>query len=58
MMEFLKNVKWKHYVNYIAITLVLIIFSSVALAGGLPQSTAFKLEEIAISIILGCWIFR
>ena len=52
MMEFLKNVKWKHYVNYIAITLVLIIFSSVALAGGLPQSTAFKLEEIAISIIL------
>ena len=52
MMNIFKNVKWKHYVNYIAITLVLVIFGSVALAGGLPQSTAFKLEEIAISIIL------
>lgn len=52
MMNIFKNVKWKHYVNYIAITLVLVIFGSVALASGLPQSTAFKLEEIAISIIL------
>ncbi len=52
MMKFIKNIKWKHYVNYIAIALVLVIFSSIALVGGLPQSMAFKLEEIAISIIL------
>ena len=52
MMEFLKKLKWQHYVSYIVITMVLVIFSSVALAGGLPQSVAFKLEEIAISIIL------
>lgn len=51
-MRFLKNMMWKHYVSYIAIALVVVIFGSVALAGGLPQSIAFKLEEIAISIIL------
>ena len=51
-MKNLKNIKWKHYLNYIAVSIVLIVFSAIAFAGGLPQSTAFKLEEIAISIIL------
>ena len=52
MMKQLKNLKWKHFVNYIAIGLVLVIFSSLAFAGALPQSTVYRLEEIAISIIL------
>ena len=52
MMKGFQNIKWQRYLNYVAIGLVLIIFSSLAFAGGLPQSTVFKLEEIAISIIL------
>ncbi len=52
MMKNLKSIKWKHFVNYIAIGLVLVIFSSLAFAGALPQSTVYRLEEIAISIIL------
>ena len=52
MMKNLKNIKWNHFVNYIAIGLVLVIFSSLAFAGALPQSTVYRLEEIAISIIL------
>ena len=51
-MKNLKSIKWKHFVNYIAIGLVLVIFSSLAFAGALPQSTVYRLEEIAISIIL------
>ncbi len=51
-MKSLKNVKWKHFINYIAITLVLVIFSVLAFARALPQSTVYRLEEIAISIIL------
>ena len=51
-MKALKNVQWKHFSNYIAVGLVLIVFSSLALAGALPQSTVYRLEEIAISIIL------
>ena len=47
-----KKIKWKYYVNYVAIgvlTIVLGIFSSV---GGLDQGTQFMLEKIGISVIL------
>ena len=48
----LKNIKWKHYISYIAIALVTVIFAVLAMVGAVPQSTAFILEKIAISIIL------
>lgn len=51
-MNKVKHIKWKHYISYVAIGVVTIIFAILAFGGGLPQSTAFKLEEIAISIIL------
>ena len=51
-MKTLKSMKWKHFANYIAVAVALIVFSSLALAGALPQSTVYRLEEIAISIIL------
>ena len=51
-MNKITHIKWKHYISYVAIGIVTIIFAILAFAGALPQSTAFKLEEIAISIIL------
>lgn len=51
-MKKLKNVKWKHYINYIAIAIVLVVFGSLSVTGGLPSSTLYLLEKISISIIL------
>lgn len=51
-MNRMRHIKWKYYIGYIGIGLITVIFAAFALAGALPQSTAFKLEEIAISIIL------
>ncbi len=51
-LEKLKTVKWKHFVNYIAIGVVALIFSVLTLAGALPQSTLFLLEKITMNIIL------
>ena len=48
----LKSIKWKKYINYVAIAIVTIVFGSLSLAGGLPASTIYLLEKIAISIIL------
>lgn len=51
-MKKLLNIKWSNYLSYIAVSLVAIIFGVMALSGTLQQSMAYKLEEIAISIIL------
>ncbi len=48
----LKAVKWKHYVNYIAVTAFLLVFSIISFSGGLKLSTAFLLEKIAIAVVL------
>ncbi len=48
----LKNIKWKHYVNYIAVGIVTIVFGAMSMGGMLPSSTLYLLEKIAISIIL------
>ena len=48
----LKSVKWKNYINYIGVALFTLIFMIVSLSGGLKQSTANLLEQIAISIVL------
>ena len=52
LLENLKKIKWKHFVNYIAIGIVAIIFSSMTFADALPQSTLFLLEKITMNIIL------
>ncbi len=51
-MSNLRNIKWKHYVNYIAVAIVAIVFTALSFGGMLPSSTLYLLEKIAISIIL------
>ncbi len=51
-MNKLRKVKWKHFVNYIAIGIVAIIFSCLTFADALPQSTLYLLEKITMNIIL------
>lgn len=46
------NIKWKNFVNYIAVGIVGIIFSLLTLTSGLPQSTLFLLEKITMNIVL------
>lgn len=48
----MKNFKWKHYVNYIAIAIFTIIFSVISLTGSLSSSTVYMLEKISIAIML------
>ncbi len=48
----LGNAKLKHYINYIAIAIVAIVFGGISISGSLPFSTINLLEKIAISIIL------
>ena len=52
MANLLKNIKWKHYINYIGIAIATIVFGALSFAGMLPSSTIYLLEKIAISIIL------
>ena len=48
----MKHIKWKHYIGYIAIAAATVLFAVMAMIGALPQSSAFLLEKIAISMIL------
>lgn len=49
----LKNVKWKHYINYIVIGIFTIAFAGVYFATGtMPKSTTNLLSNIGIAIIL------
>ena len=48
----LKSIKWKHYINYIAVAIVTVVFGVLSFGGALPSSTLYLLEKIAISIIL------
>ena len=50
--EKLKKFKWKNYVNYVAITLALLVFSSLSLTGSLKSSTLYLLEKMGIAILL------
>lgn len=48
-----KRFKLNHYISYIAIGIVLVVFGTITLAGGdIKSSTLYLLEKIAISIIL------
>lgn len=48
----MKNFKVKHYVSYIGVGVFALIFTVLTFTTGLPQSTLYLLEKIAISIIL------
>ena len=48
----LKKVKWRHFINYIAIGIVAIIFTVMTMGEALPQSTLYLLEKITMNIIL------
>lgn len=50
--EKIKKYKLKRYINYIAISFVLILFSTLSLTGSLKQSSIYLLEKIGISILL------
>lgn len=48
----LKKIKWKHFVNYIAVAVVALILSAFSIGGALPLSTLFMLEKITMNIVL------
>lgn len=52
MIKHKKNFKLKHYINYIGIGFITILFSILSLTGNASISLQFLLEKIAISIIL------
>ena len=47
-----KNIKWKHYINYIVIAVATILFTALSFSGALKSSDIYLLEKIAISITL------
>lgn len=52
IVEKMKKIKWKRYVNYIAVSFALILFSSLSLTGSLKSSTLYLLEKMGIAILL------
>lgn len=52
MMTNLKNIKWKHYINYLVIAIATILFAVLSSLGFLKSSDLYLLEKIAIAIIL------
>lgn len=51
-MEKLKSVKWNHYLNYIVVAAVTLIFAILSLTGFIDSSDKYLLEKIAIAITL------
>lgn len=52
LLEKMKKVKWSHYINYIAVGIIGLLFTLLAVADVLPQSTLYLLEKITMSVIL------
>ncbi len=48
----LGTIKWKHFINYMVVAAVGLLFTVLSLTTGLQSSTLFLLEKICISIIL------
>jgi len=46
------KIKWKHYVNYIVVAALALLFSILSATGVLKASTQYMLEKMAISVIL------
>lgn len=47
-----KHIKWKHYVNYIVVAIVTVVFGVMSSAGFLSSSDLYLLEKIAIAVLL------
>jgi len=47
-----KKIKWKHYINYIVVALLTIVFVIMSMIGALDSSAIYLLEKIAISVLL------
>lgn len=52
MAKAFSEIKWKYYLNYVAVAIVTVVFGGLSIAGALPSSTIYLLEKIAISITL------
>lgn len=52
MATVLKQIKWKHYANYIVIAILTVVFAVLSLNGSLSPSTVYLLEKMAIAILL------
>lgn len=48
----LMSFKWKHYINYIAVGIVTVVFGLLSIGGSLPSSTQYLLEKMSIAILL------
>lgn len=48
----LKNMKWKHYINYVVIAILTVVFALLSLSGALKSSDVYLLEKMAIAIML------
>ena len=48
----LKNIKWKHYINYVVIAVLTVVFTLLSFSGALKSSDVYLLEKIAIAIML------
>ena len=47
-----KQIKWKHYSNYIVIALLTIVLTILSFSGMLAPSTVYLLEKIIIAVML------
>jgi branched-chain amino acid transport system permease protein len=52
MANMMKNIKWKHYLNYIVIAIFTVVFAIMSFSGSLTSSTVYLLEKIAIAVLL------
>lgn len=52
MANMMKNIKWKHYLNYIVIAIFTVVFAVMSFSGSLTSSTIYLLEKIAIAVLL------
>lgn len=51
MLQKLKAAKWKHYINYVVIGAIGLVYTILSLSGGLKSSTTMLLEKVSISVI-------
>lgn len=51
MLQKLKAAKWKYYINYVVIGAIGLVYTILALSGGLKSSTTMLLEKVSISVI-------
>jgi len=51
-MSGLRKIKWKHYINYVVLAIVTVLFAVLSFTGALNSSSLYLLEKIAIAIML------